>query len=452
VKALESVIFHEFGGFPALIIILMCTGLFFSLYLGFPSIVNFRHALKEITKDSEKDGGLLKSKQSLFTSLSSVVGMGSIAGIASMICFDAGPGAVLWLAIMVIFGMNTSFAETLLAVKYRNVDMEKKSIDCAPVMYIKKSFAEMNLTKLGLVLSVIYGAMYFIGLLGAQIYQVKEATNLLTGFKSLQNAGTIITIVFAAIISISVLGGITGVAKILEKLLPIACGSYLVCVFIILIFNIRQLPLALLTILKEAFRPKAMAGGIVGVMSYGIQRGTYCNEAGLGSATTPYTAMESDNPVKIAGLGSMNPLFVGAICLATGLMVVSSGVHLKSAAFNGSGILSVMNVFVTTSRWLGYMLCAVIPMLTLSLCISSASNAQNVYRHYFGRKTNILFILICFGVIALSAFIETKVAMDVADILYLSIAIPNIFCLFMSRKIIKDFYKTNRDALLADSK
>ncbi|MDR1494538.1 MAG: alanine:cation symporter family protein [Rickettsiales bacterium] len=448
IEILDEVIFYNIGGFPALILVLICTGLFFSFYLKFPNITLFKHSIREATKGSS-DSGLLKSKQSLFTSLSSIIGMGSVAGVAMAVRIG-GPGAVIWLMIMVLFSMNTSFAETLLAVKYKSVNMEDKSIDCAPVRYIKESLSEINLKSFGVFLATVYGIMYFIGLIGTQMYQVREVTSLLMQFGPLANAKFVITILFDIIVILVILGGITNVAKILEKLLPAICGSYLISVIVILLFNLKRLPLAIWVMLREAFRLKSATGGIIGALCTGVQRGTFSNEAGLGTATTPYAAMESDNIVKPAGLGSMNPLFVGIVCLATGLIIVSSGIYLNPAV-SDSGIVMVKNAFSTAFSWFPYVLCVIIPMLSLSLCISSAFNAQNVYQHYFGKKTTIIYFLIQFLLILSSAFTNPEDVMKIADVLYMSIAIPNIICLLLVREIIKKTYETNKNALFGDS-
>ncbi|MDR2077636.1 MAG: alanine:cation symporter family protein, partial [Rickettsiales bacterium] len=325
---LDRTLFYEIYGFPMLIILLISASLFFSIYLKFPGIALFRYSIANVFESKANDSssnGLLKSKQSLFTSLSSILGMGSIAGVATAIHIG-GPGSIVWLVIMMIFSMNTSFSETLLAVRHKNINLKSKTIDCAPVRYIKKSLEEIGLLKFGIFLSVTYGIMFFIGLLGTQMYQVGEAVNLLVQFKILSRFRVAITALFNLIVLTVIYGGIVKMAKVFEKLLPIVCSMYLVSVIVILAFNIKNLPMALITMVKEAFKIKSATGGIIGAICTGVKRGTYSNESGLGSATTPYAAMNSDNPLKPASLGSLNPIFVGIMCLATGLIIVSSGI------------------------------------------------------------------------------------------------------------------------------
>jgi AGCS family alanine or glycine:cation symporter len=210
--------------------------------------------------------------------------------------------------------------------------------------------------------------------------------------------------------------------------------------------------MAVFVMVKEAFKLKSATGGIVGAICTGVKRGTYSNESGLGSATTPYAAVESDNAIKPAGLGSMNPLFVGIMCLATGLMIVSSGIYMKPG-MSDSGLVMVKNAFSSVVPWFPYVLCVIITMISLSLCISSAFNAQNVYQHYFGKKTNIIYILIQFLSVLFSAYAKsTDDVVMIADVLYMSIAIPNIACLFLARRVIKDFYEANKVLLPGETK
>lgn len=441
VKILEKIIFYEIYGFPILIIALIIAFLFFSFYLGFPALKLFKKSLKIISESNgSEEGGLLKSKQSLFTSLASVVGVGCIAGVATAI-YVGGIGSIFWLVITALFSTNMSFAENLLASKYKNVNEEQKTVECAPVSYIRNSFRDLNLAKIGLILSTTYAFLYFFGLLGTQIYQIEETVNLLAEFKFLANYKVLIAAVFDIVILCIIYGGITKIASIFDKLLPTVCGLYIISVCIILIYNITKIPLALLLIIKEAFKIKSITGGIIGALCTGIKRGVYCTEAGLGSSTTPYAAMKTDNPIKQAMLGSLNPIFVSIMCLFTGLAIVASGAYLS--ANGGNGIVLTKNAFDTVSHYFSYILTLVISLLTMSVCISSAFNAENVYLHYFGKKSLFIFFILQFLMLMGGAFLNLEEVIAIADTLYLSIAIPNLICMFFARKIIKEIYAKN---------
>lgn len=443
---LDGILFYEFFGFPFLIILLIISGLFFSFYLRFPNIKHFKLALKsslgENSNSNNSDGnGLLKSKQSLFTSLASVVGMGSIAGVATAI-YVGGPGSIFWMIFIVLFTMNTSFSETILAVKYRSIDLKDKSVQCAPVSYIRGALADCGFLKLGIFLSAAYGFMYYIGLLGCQMYQVEEVVNLLTGLKFFGDGSKILlTIIFDLAVLLSVCGGITKIAKIFEKLLPSICGLYLCSVLLVLLINIKQIPLALITIFREAFRLRSATGGLLGALCTGIKRGTYSTEAGLGAGTTPYAAMDSDNPIKVASIGALNPFFTSIMCLASGLLIMSTGVY--SAGGSGNGIVLVSEAFSIVSSYLPYLLGIIIPLVSFSLCISCTFGALNVYQYYFGKKTDFVVIILQFVMAVATVSLDLSDIMLLGDTLYMAIAVPNVICLFFSRKIIGNFYEEN---------
>lgn len=437
VDLLERIIFFKIFGFPLLVLMLMFTSIFFSVYLGFPNIKLFKKSLKYINENDNNT--LLKSKQSFFTSLSSIVGMGSIAGVATAI-YVGGSGAVFWIVVLSLFSMNMSFAETLLAIKYKNVSMEDKSVECAPVYYIKHSLKDNKYVKLGAILSLSYAIMYFVGLLGSQMYQVEEFYNSLSNFKIFAENKFIVMAIFDIMILVIIYGGITGITKIFEKLLPFACGLYVISVLIILICNITNLPNAIYTILIEAFKLKSVTGGIVGAICTGIQRGIYSSEAGLGAATTPYVASSSGNPIKRASVGALNPLFVSMMCLLTGLIIVSSGAYVDGLE---NGVVLVNKSFLSVASWFPYILNVVIFLLSTSVCISSAFNAQNLYNYCFGKKTTFVFMVLQFVAIISTVYLDLNKVISIGDTLYLSIAIPNILCLFLVRKTIKNTYLEN---------
>lgn len=434
---LEKILFYEILGFPILILLLIVAALYFSFSLKFPAVKHFKNAFNSM-KSNENEDGLLKSTQSLFTSLSSVIGMGSIAGVATAI-YIGGPGAIFWLVIIAFFAMNMSFAETLLAAKYKNVDKEQKSVECAPVSYIRGTFKDLNLKKFGIILSVIYAVLYFIGLLGTQAYQIEETVNLLTEFEIFMKYRVLIIILLDILILVIVYGGITKIAKIFDKSLPIVCSIYLISIFIILLFNITKIPGAILTIIKDAFTLQSATGGIIGAICTGVKRGIYSNESGLGSATTPYAAMKSNNYIKQAAIGALNPFFVSIICFLTGLVIIVSGTYLNVDGANG--IILTKNAFATVFPWFPYILSIIILILSISICISSAFNAENVYLYYFSKKTIFIYILLQFSILMCGVFFDLNQIIDMADTLYLSIGLPNLICLFSARKIIKQIYQ-----------
>lgn len=435
-NTLEKILFYEIFHFPLLIIFLVIASIYFSFYLDFPAIKYFKKNLQNINKNSgNEEGGLLKSKQSLSTSLASVMGLGCIGGVATAI-YIGGVGSIFWMVFIAIFSMNLSFGETLLAAKYKNVNREKNTVECAPISYIRNLFKDIGWIKFGIALSCVYTFLYFMGLLGNMVYQIEEAVNLLTEFKFLSDYGVFISIIFNILILFIVSGGISKIANIFEKLLPTVVLLYIFSVAIILIYNFTKIPSAIYIIIKEAFQLKSLLSGSAAAISYGIKRGICCNEAGLGTATTPYAAMKANSPLEPAKMGSLNPFFVAILCLCTGLAIVVSGVYKGDS----NGVVLIKEAFDSVSPWFSYLLTLVISILSLTVCISAAFNAQNIYVYIFGRKTLFIYFLLQFLILLCVIFFDLNEIIVMSDTLYLSVALPNLICLFCGRKIIKKVY------------
>lgn len=407
--------------------------------MNFPCYGLLKHKIHNFINE-EQSNSLITLKQALFTSLSSVVGLGSIIGVATAI-YIGGPGAVFWMTLMIFFSINVSFVETLLTTKYREFNLEERTVTCAPINYIKNSLKDNSFIKLGLFLSILYGILYFLGLFGSQIYQIGEVVNSVKQFKPIANYSKFIVVIFDLLLLYIAYFGITKTSKIFLKILPCICGLYFLSTVIILIFNIKTLPIALLTIIKEAFNLKSATGGIIGTISVGIRRGVYLYESDLGSATTPYAATKTDNPIKEAYLGALNPIVAGLMCLITGIVVVSTKSYLNSVDANGFNIM--VGSFSSVSKWFSYILTIIITLTSFSLCLSVVFNALNVYQYYFGKKTTFIFMIMQFLVILTTISGDFSMIVMVCDTLYLSIALPNIIGLFLSRKTIKNLYDEN---------
>jgi AGCS family alanine or glycine:cation symporter len=380
-------------------------------------------------------------------SLSSVVGMGCIAGVAMAVCIG-GPGAIFWLVLFSFLSMNTSFAETILAVHYSSVNLEQKTVDCAPVRYIRESLRENGLLWLGTVLSAVYGVMYFLGLLGNQVYQINEAVSYFTNFAVLARWRVFLVMFFAILVTLVVYMGIARLAKIFERILPVVSCSYLLLVVITLVYRWKYLPQVIALILREAFRLRSATGGIVAAISTGIRRGSFCSEAGLGSATTPYAAAASANPVAQASLGSLNPLLVSLVCLASGLLVVSGMVTMPNLLTKcHSGTILLNEVLGGITPVFSIIFGCIIPVISLNLCSNYSINAHNVFTNCFGSKSMFICTLVQLMATAGSLYFSLPSILMVSDTLYLSLAIPNILCLVLVQRHLRRIYQKNLVAL-----
>lgn len=432
----SDIIFYEVLGFPLIVILLLISSIFFSFYLGFPAIKLFKNSFKSLLKDENADKKtLLSSKQSLLTSFSTIFGLGSIAGIGTGI-YMGGAGAIFWLLITTIFAMNLSYAEVFLAKKFKNQNLKDKSIECAPIRYIKDSLKEVNLVKLGIVLSFIYGFLYFISLLAIQMYQLKEATNIITEFDFFKNKGLYVVIIMEICLLLSTYKGITGLSKVFSKLMPVICVLFLLSISIVLLVNIMNIPKALFTIITEAFKIESITGGIIASISNGVRRLFFSAELGLGSSTTPLAASNTKNIVEESAKATLNPFFVAMLCFISGLAIISSGVY-NPETNTLNGIVMLKATFESVSPILSFVLTIIVIMLSFTITAGITFNAQNIYNYRFGKNTTIIFVIIHILCSLMTVYLDLTKVVSIGDTFYLSLSIPNIICLFLTRKIIK---------------
>jgi len=339
------------GGFS--IILLVGTGLVLTLGTKFVQFRKLGFAFKLLfSKDIHGDGDVTPF-QALMTSLSATVGTGNIAGVATAIV-AGGPGAVFWMWVTAAVGGATKFGEALLAVKYR-VTNEDGEMSGGPMYYIKNGIKEqygINFAWLGW-LFAFFGVFASFGIGNmTQANSVAASLQETTGMDPMISG--LVLMIFAGLV---IIGGIKSIARVTEKLVPVMCLVYVFGALTILVLNVDLIVGALSLIFKYAFNAEAVGGGLVGtVIRYGVARGVFSNEAGLGSAPIAHAASKTDDPVKQGIIGSLGS-FIDTIIVCsmtalvilvsglikidpdTGLMVVEGGVtgaQLTTIAFNNS--------------------------------------------------------------------------------------------------------------------
>lgn len=303
---------------PPLLILLVGTGIFLTFRLLFLQVRLFPYAMKLVfTKRDAKEEGDISHFQALMTAMAATVGVGNIVGVATAIALG-GPGAVFWMWLAGFFGMATKYGEAILAVKYRVKD-SKGEMAGGPMYYLEHGLKQKWLG----VLFAIFGALAAFGIgNGTQAKAVADAMNetfsvphLLTG---------IILLIFIGLV---IIGGIKWIGRVTSFFVPFMALFYVIAGGYIMIVNIDLVPEAFATIFKYAFSGEAAAGGAIGaVIRYGIARGLFSNEAGLGSAPIAAAAAKSDIPGRQA-LVSMTQVFFDTlvICTITGITIVMSG-------------------------------------------------------------------------------------------------------------------------------
>lgn len=327
------------GEIGPLAIVLLGTGLFVMIRLGGRPVRRFVPALAEVWqgRKAQGDDGAITPWQALSTALSGQVGTGNLAGVATAIAMG-GPGAIFWMWITALLGMALAFAESSLAVKYRETD-EYGRINGGPMYYIKNGLGK----KWGW-LAVIFclGTLFSAAATGSMIQSNSitqtaiETARGTMGF-SLPNWG--IGIVIAGLVFAVIIGGIKSIGSVAGRIVPLMAGAYVLCALIVLILNATEIPHAFAVIFKSAFGLQEVVGGAAGygmmqAVRFGIARGLFSNEAGQGSAPIAHAAAKTKNPVQ-QGEIAMIGVFIDTIviCTMTALVILTvSGDFTRSPA------------------------------------------------------------------------------------------------------------------------
>lgn len=304
-----------------LIVLIIGTGLYLTIRLGFLQIRLLPTALKLVfSKNHDKNAeGDISQFQALTTALAATVGTGNIVGVATAVILG-GPGAIFWMWIAAILGMATKYAEALLAVKFRVKDANGKMAG-GPMYYLEHGLKQKWLAVLFAGFGVI--ASFGIGN-GTQSNSVAGVVN-----NTFKVDPWITGIILTIAVGLVILGGISSIGKVTAIFVPVMAIFYLIAGLIIMVMNITAVPEAFGIIFKEAFTGSAIGGGTVGAaIRYGVARGIFSNEAGLGSAPIAAAAAKTDLPGRQA-LISMTQVFLDTIiiCSITGVTIVMSGVY-----------------------------------------------------------------------------------------------------------------------------
>lgn len=310
---------------PILLILLVGTGIYLTIRLG---VIQFRllpFALKQAfwphpeNKGRGKHEGDISHFAALMTALSATIGTGNIAGVATAVVLG-GPGAIFWMWITAIFGMATKYAEGILAVKYRIVN-ERGEISGGPMYYIERGMNKKWLA----ILFALFGCLASFGI-GSSVQSNSVAQSIMTSFNI---PGWITGLVLTVLTAGVILGGIKSIAKITSIIVPIMAIFYIVGGLIIILLNYELVVPAFYRIIHDAISSEAITGGLIGAaIRYGVARGVFSNEAGMGSAPIAAAAAVTDHPARQA-LVSMTGTFIDTIivCSITGIILVMGGLY-----------------------------------------------------------------------------------------------------------------------------
>lgn len=442
---LSSIVFYaipltEQTDVKLILLWLVSAALFFTVYLGFINIRYFKHAIDVLRGKYDTDcEGQITRFQALSASLSGTVGLGNIAGVAVAISVG-GPGATIWMILMGIFGMSTKFAEVMCAVKYRHhPDPERPDrISGGPMYYLRDAFSNHNIPYLGAFAAGLFALCAIGGSIGGgNMFQANQAYQQLvnvTGGEAgfLADKGWLFGLVLAFLVGVVIIGGIKSIASVASRLVPVMGGIYLLAGFIVIGIHYQNIPGALVLIWQEAFSMSAGFGGLIGVILIGVQRATFSNEAGLGSAAIVHATAKTDDAVSQGLVGMLGP-FVDTvvICAVTALVIVISGAYAGSEGMEGVALTST--AFASGISWFPYVLALTVFLFAYSTMITWSYYGLKGATFLLGERRWVetgfkLIFCICI-VIGASAKLDNIIAFT--DAMILSMGIPNILGLYL---------------------
>lgn len=426
---------------PLVIIFLLFSALFFTVFFKFINIRGFGTAIKTVrgTYSDPTDAGEVSHFQALTAAVSGTVGLGNIAGVAIAISLG-GPGATLWMILAGLLGMSSKFVECTLGVRYREIGPDGK-VYGGPMYYLTKGLAEKGMVKTGKVLAVFFAIMCVGGSFGGgNMFQANQAAKQvldMTGATS-SSAGTIFGVFMASMVALVIIGGIKRIGAVTERIVPFMCGIYILASLIVIIVNVGQLPETIAKIFNEAFNPIAVAGGFVGVLVQGFRRAAFSNEAGVGSAAIAHSAVRTDYPASEGIVALLEPFIdTVVICTMTALVVIITGDYDNAGAMGGVEMTS--QSFATVMPWFPYVLTVTVVLFAFSTMISWSYYGLQAWLFLFGKSklNDILYkvLFCCFVVVGAAASLGAVT--DFSDAMIFAMAVPNLIGLFFLLPVVK---------------
>ncbi|MDD3593848.1 MAG: alanine/glycine:cation symporter family protein [Candidatus Gastranaerophilales bacterium] len=428
---------------PITILWLLAAGVVTTFYLRGISLWGFVHSIKLVTaknpafsENNNDEDGEVSPLQALITALSGTVGLGSIAGVAISISIG-GPGAVFWIFVGALLGMTLKFCEAVLAIKYRRFN-EDGSVSGGPMHYIAHGLTRKNLRWFGQPLALIFAILTIPAALGGgNMLQVNQATQQVIAVTGAQNSifynnAWVCGLLTAIAVGMIIMGGIKGIAKAAEKLVPLMCFLYLFLALAVILLNIPALPSTLFTILKEAFNPSAIYGGIAGVIIIGLRRSIQTNEAGAGSAPIAYAASKTKEPVSQGFIALLEPFITACVCALTAATIIITNAY-KNVPQGLSGVELTSGAFSSVLSFSPYILAVVIFLFAFTTIISWAYYGQKGWTYMFGegKKRIITYQLIFLLFTVVGSSMNLGSIINLTDASMLAMAIPNLIAVYI---------------------
>ena len=419
-------------GWP-MIILLLGTHIFLTFRLRFPQLHIWKAIKLTLHRDKESQGDVSQFG-ALATALAATIGTGNIIGVATAVALG-GPGAVLWCWLTGLFGISTKYAEGLLAVKYR-VKKENGKVYGGPMYALERGLGWKKMA----VLFAVFTAVAAFG-----IGNTVQANAIATLTNETYSVSPIVSgAVIALMAGLVILGGIKSIARVCEMLVPFMAFFYVIGCIVILFMNSAYVWPALKLICESAFTPEAAGGGFVGTTvmmaaRFGIARGLFSNESGMGSAPIVASAAKTRNPVRQALVSSSGTFWdTVVICALTGLVIVSSVIAYPDISYDNGATLT--KLAFSKIPYIGS------PLLTFGLLTFAFSTilgwelyGERAIEYLKGGRWTLGYRIIYIAFIFIGAVMNLGIVWNIADCMNALMAIPNLLCLlFLSNVIVKE--------------
>ncbi len=430
-------------GIPMLVL-LIGTGILMTVLTKFFQLSHIGHWFKNtiggifkdkhVTKHTDKEDRSISQFQSLCTALAATIGTGNIVGVATAL-ISGGPGAIFWMWIVAFFGMMTNYSENVLGIFYRRKNADGEW--CGGAMYYLKDGlgSYKGFKQIGAVLAVLFSIFCLMASFGiGNMSQINSISgNMEEAFSISPYITGVVLMILAALV---IVGGLKRIASVTEKLVPFMAIAYVIGALVIFFANIDQFGAVFSAIFKGAFGLKAVGGGIVGsgvkmALTWGMKRGVFSNEAGLGSSVMVHSNSNVKEPVR-QGMWGIFEVFADTmiVCTLTAFAVLSSGVmDLETGAIIGDVKDSALvgKAFSTVFGSFGPSFIAIaILLFAFSTVLGWSHYGTKAWEYLFGSKSTIIYKVVFVGMIFVGATMQLQLAWDLSDTFNGLMAIPNL--------------------------
>ena len=451
---------------PLVLIILILGATFFTIYFSFPQFRLFKTAIRvvagkyddidahdsfvpaddplmdhpgedipETIKIEGEHHGEVSHFQALSAALSATVGLGNIAGVAVAIAIG-GPGATFWMILAGLLGMASKFTECTLGVKYRDIGPDG-TVYGGPMYYLQKGLTRKGFKSLGDILAAFFALMVIGGSFGGgNMFQANQATAQFIELFKIRNDNwrVFFGIILAFLVGIVIIGGIKRIGKVAEKIVPFMAILYVGAAIFILVAEFKYIPDAFALIIKNAFTPMAGLGGFIGVMIQGFRRGTFSNEAGVGSAAIAHSAVKTKYPASEGIVALLEPFIdTVVICTMTALVLVITNIkfHLfeyGDASVNGKGVELTAHAFDAVIPHFSIILTIAVILFAFSTMLSWSYYGLQGWKFLFGRskKTDLTYKILFLFFLVVGSSVKLGSVLDFSDAMIFAMVFPNI--------------------------